>query len=1054
MISHFFIERPVFAWVVAILLMLAGLMSLRVLPVSQYPDIAPPIVRVGTVYPGASAAVVENSVTQVLEQELKGLEGLLYFNSTSSSDGESDIMLFFEHGRDAEVAQLMVQNKVNQVAYRLPASVQQNGINVTTLQNTFLMVAVFYDETGMMSDGDIADWLSHHIVDAVSRISGVGRVQNFGSSYAMRIWLEPHKLASYGLMPEDVISTIEAQNVEVPVGELGAQPSAAEQQLNVTVTALSRLQSAQEFRDLVIKTRTDGAVVRLGDVAEVAVGQENYGSVSRLNGMPASGMAIMTSPGANSLATAAAVKARLAQLQRSFPQGVKVMYPEDATRFVKRSISAVFQTLAEAVLLVVLVMFLFLQNWRATLIPAVTVPVVLLGTCAVLAAGGFSINTLTLFGMVLAIGLLVDDAIVVVENVERLMQQGLNARQATRRSMQEITSALIGIAVVLGAVFLPMAFFPGSVGVIYRQFSVTLVTAMALSVLVAITLTPALCALLLQKPAQQPAENNNTGSATWLQRSLQFFAGLQQKYQAALSAFLTRPRRFIVIYGLLGGAVWYGYQQLPTTFLPEDDQGTVMVRYMLPPGATYQRTAEVVQQIEQYFLQQEKKNVDAIYTVAGFSFSGSGQNAGIAFVNLRDWDERHGSENTAQAVASRATQQLNNSLRDAKMFAMVLPPVDGLGDTAGFEFWLQDSAAAGYETLTAKARQLTETISRDADVLFADADGSDITPQLRVLIDQQKASALGLDLDDVNDTLSIAWGGVYVNDFVHHGRVKKVMVQSAAAYRSQPEDLRHWFVRGNNGAMTPFSAFSQTRWEAGPSQLARFNGLPAVEISGAGLPGASSGDIMQMIEQQAGAVDGTAMAWSGLSYQDRISADQAPLLYAASILFVFLCLAALYESWSVPLAVMMVIPLGLAGAIAGVMLLGMKNDIFFQVGVLTTIGLAAKNAILIVEFAESRVQQGEAALSAVLTAAGQRLRPILMTSLAFGAGVVPLLLSSGPGAAGQNAIGASVLGGVISATSLAVFFIPLCYLLIAQLRQCWQARRTASDISNKSEFNT
>ncbi len=1030
MVSHFFIDRPVFAWVVAIAIMLAGLMTLRTLPVAQYPDIAPPIVRVGAMYPGASAAVVENSVTQVLEQELKGLEGLLYFNSTSSSSGETDIMLFFQHGQDAEVAQVMVQNKVNQVTYRLPQQVQQNGLSVTAMQNTFLMVAVFYDESGARSNSDIADWLSNSMLDALSRVPGVGRIQNFGSPYAMRIWLEPDKLASYSLMPQDVIATIEAQNAEVPVGELGALPAPDQQQLNVTVTALSRLRTVDEFRNLVLKTSTDGALVRLQDVARVEIGQESYGSISRLNGMPASGLAIMTTPGANSLATAAAVKERIEQLSRSFPHGVKVMYPEDATRFVKRSISAVFKTLAEAVALVVLVMFLFLQNWRTTLIPAITVPVVLLGTCAVLALGGFSINTLTLFGMVLAIGLLVDDAIVVVENAERIMQEeGVDALTATRRSMKEITSALIGVAVVLGAVFLPMAFFPGSVGVIYRQFSVTLVSAMGLSVLVALTLTPALCVSLLR------TKQNAAPATGWSARLARAIGGLQTAYRQRLQAFLNRPRRFAVIYLLLGLGVYYGYQKLPTTFLPEDDQGTVMVRYMLPPGATYERTAEVMRQIEDYFLTREKNNTAAIYTVSGFSFSGSGQNAGIAFVNLRDWDERPGSDNTAQAIAGRATRILNEELRDGRMFAMVLPPVDGLGDSAGFEFWLQDTAAVGIEALTAKAHELVERISESPDVLFADAEGSDIIPQLRIDIDQPKAAAMGLRPADVNSTLSAAWGGAYVNDFIHHGRVKKVMVQSDAPFRAQPSDLGEWYVRGVNGSMTPFSAFASTRWTSGPAQLARFNGLPAIEISGAGEAGASSGDIMAMIEKAAASMTDTNLEWAGLSYQDKISGDQAPVLYVVSVLFVFLCLAALYESWSIPVAVMLVIPLGLLGAVAGVMLLGMKNDIFFQVGVLTTIGLAAKNAILIVEFAESEIARGEMPMAAVVHAASQRLRPILMTSLAFGAGIIPLVFATGPGAAAQNAIGASVLGGVISGTALAIFFVPLCYLLIARLRQ-------------------
>lgn len=1031
MLSRFFIERPVFAWVFAILMMLAGLLGLRYLSVAQYPNIAPPIVEVSAVYPGASADVVENSVTQILEQELKGLDHLLYFDSSSSSSGAANITLVFEHDADPEVAQVQVQNKVNQVSYRLPRAVQQAGLNVTAQQGSFLMVVVFYDETGVRKDTDLSDWLATSVVDALARVPGVGAVENFGSPYAMRIWLQPHKLSSYGLIPDDVVRAIEAQNTEVPVGELGGRPSADEQRLNVTVTALSRLKTPEQFRAIVIKTAPDGAAVRLADVARVEIGSENYRGTSRLNGMPASGLAINLAPGANALDTAALVKEQLAQLAPAFPQGVKLMYPEDATRFVKRSITEVIKTLAEAVLLVVLVMFLFLQNWRTTLIPAIALPVVLLGTFAILALCGYSINTLTLFGMVLAIGLLVDDAIVVVENVERIMaEEGLDARAATLKSMQEITSALVGITMVLGAVFLPMAFFAGSVGVIYRQFSVTLVSAMALSVLVAVSLTPVLCASLL-KPSHSTKNFSQPPRTGLLARFGRGVIRLQQQYAQGLSVVLKRPVRFLAIYAVVLGGVFFGYQRLPTAFIPEDDQGTVMVRYMLPPGATYPRTAEVVKEIEHYFLTQEKANVEAIYTVAGFSFNGSGQNAGIGYIPLKDWSERKGFANSAQAIASRANQALGN-LRDAKVFAMVLPPIGGLGETNGFEMWIQDATAMGQATLAEKARQLVATASESPAVMYVDSDGSETSPQLRIDIDQQKASSLGLDLDDVNSTLSTAWGGTYVNDFVHRGRVKKVILQADAEYRSAPEDLQQWFVRGNDDAMTPFSAFTSLRWESGPTQLARFNGLPAIPVSGAGVPGMSSGELMADMEQLAREQGITHYAWSGLSYQEKLSSGQAPLLYAVSILFVFLCLAALYESWSIPFSVLMVIPLGLLGAVLSANLLGLARDIFFQVGVLTTIGLSAKNAILIVEFAESAVRQGQGVLAAVMAAATQRLRPIVMTSLAFGAGVIPLVWATGPGAAGQNAIGASVLGGVISATVFVIFLVPLCYLLVVR----------------------
>lgn len=1061
MVSRFFIDRPIFAWILAISIMLAGALCLRNLPVSQYPDIAPPMVRVAATYPGATAQVIENSVTQILEQELKGLQNLLYFNATSSSSGEAEIMLAFEQGTDPELAQIQVQNKVNQMSYRLPRAVQQNGLSVTTLQNSFLMVAVFYDKTAQRSDTDISDWMSNHIVDSISRVPGVGTVRAFGSPYAMRIWLQPHQLNNFALMPSDIISAIEAQNTEVPVGELGARPTSGEQQLNVTVTALSRLQTPQEFRDIVIKTRPDGGLVRLGDVARIEVGSENYSSTSRLNGLPASGLAIMLAPSANALATAEQVKTRVQQLSASFPQGIAVIYPEDATRFVKRSIKDVVHTLLEAVLLVVLVMFLFLQNWRATLIPAITVPVVLLGTFGVLALCGFSINTLTLFGMVLAIGLLVDDAIVVVENTERLMaEEGLDARTATQKSMREITGALIGIALVLGAFFLPMAFFSGSVGAIYRQFSVTLVAAMMLSVIVAITLTPALCAALLKPHSLKPHSLKTSDTKKTQPSSVAHklaekfnhrFNRIQQQYHQKVSHMLSRPTRFVVIYGLIIAGVCFGYLRLPTAFIPEEDQGTVMVRYMLPPGATYTRTAAVVKEIEQYFLTQETEVVDAIYTVSGFSFSGAGQNAGVAFVSLKDWSQREGEHNSTQALAQRATGELSK-LRDARVFAMVLPPIEGLGETNGFELWLQDISGLGHKKLTEHALGLVEKISENTQFQYADAEGSAPSPQLRIDIDQPKASALGLDLNDVNNTLNAAWGGVYVNDFIHQGRVKKVMVQADAAYRSAPDDLNDWFVRGNKNTMTPFAAFATTRWDSGPTQLRRFNGLPAIQITGAGTPGVSSGTVMQAVETQAAAISGTQYQWSGLSYQDKLSSGQAPLLYAASILFVFLCLAALYESWVIPLSVLLVIPLGVLGAVLGISLMGTSRDIFFQVGMLTTMALCAKNAILIVEFAEASLAQGKDLYAAAIHAASQRLRPIVMTSLAFGAGVLPLLFAQGPGAAGQNAIGASVLGGVISATLLTIFFVPLAYVCVANIRAYWA--RPAKEFSINSPANT
>ncbi|QNM94849.1 efflux RND transporter permease subunit [Chitinimonas koreensis] len=1041
MLARFFIDRPVLAWVLAIVVMLAGALAVRVLPVSQYPDIAPPSVMIGASYPGASAQVVENSVTQVLEQELKGLDNLMYFSSTSSSSGRAEIMLTFKQGTDPDIAQVQVQNKASQASSRLPPQVQQNGLSVSKLQSGFLMILAFYDKTDRRSDTDISDWLASTLQDPLSRVEGVGSVQNFGSSYAMRIWLDPHKLDSYGLMPGDVTDAIARQNTEVSVGELGARPAPAEQQLNATVTALSRLQTPEQFRDIVVKTRPDGAVVRLSDVARVELGNEQYGSTSRLDGHPASGLAIMLAPGANALTTAAAVKARVEALRGAFPAGIELAYAEDTTRFVKLSIREVVKTLVEAVALVVLVMYLFLQNWRATLIPAVTVPVVLLGTFGVLALAGYSINTLTLFAMVLAIGLLVDDAIVVVENVERIMRdEGLDARAATVKSMGEISGALVGIALVLGAVFLPMAFFGGSVGVIYRQFSITLVAAMALSVLVAICLTPALCATFLTAGAHGPGR----GFLGWFNR--RFDAG-QVRYAGLLRGLLGRPLRFGLCYLALVGAMLWLHQRLPTAFIPDEDQGTVMVQFNLPSGATYPRTARVVEAVERHFMQAEKDNIDAIYTLAGFSFGGPGQNAGMAFISLKDWSQRPGAERSAQAIAERANAAFAE-LRDAEVFSMVLPPIEGLGQTNGFEFWLQDISGQGTARLAEAGEELMRQARQDPRLMAVRANGDAAAPQLRVDIDQVKAGALGLDLADVNATLGTAWGGSYVNDFVHRGRVKKVFVQADAPWRSRPEDIRQWSVRGAGGAMTPFSAFASTRWEDGPAQLRRYNGLAASQVFGAAAGGVSSGEAMAAVEAIAGKLAGTSYEWSGLSYQDKLSSGQAPWLYAAAILFVFLCLAALYESWSIPCAVLLVIPLGVFGALLAVTLRGLPSDIYFQVGLLTTIGLAAKNAILIVEFAEAAVRRGAAAREAVIEGARLRLRPILMTSLAFGAGVVPLVLASGPGSASQNAIGTGVLGGVLCATVLAIFFVPLFYVAVrgvaGWLGGRWAPRRAAA----------
>jgi hydrophobe/amphiphile efflux-1 (HAE1) family protein len=1026
-IANFFIQRPVFAWVIAILIMLAGGVAIRTLPVSQYPDIAPPTVVVSANYPGASAQAVENSVTQVLEQQLKGIDGLMYFKSTSSSAGYAEISVTFRQGINPDTAQVQVQNKVSQATSRLPQAVQQQGVTVAKSQNNFLLIVALYDETDRRTDTDISDWMASNLRDPISRVDGVGSVQAFGAAYAMRIWLDPHRLASYQLMPSDVTAAIAAQNTQVSVGEIGARPSSPTQHLNATVTALSRLQTPEQFKGIVLKTQADGAVVRLGDVARVEIGSESYAETTRLNGHPAAGSAIMLAPGANALTTANAVKARIAELERSLPAGLRVAYAEDTTRFVKISIKSVIKTLLEAIALVVVVMFLFLQNWRATVIPAITVPVVLLGTFGVLAAFGYSINVLTLFGMVLAIGLLVDDAIVVVENVERVMhEEGLDAKAATIQSMKEITGALVGIAVVVSAVFLPMTFFGGSVGVIYRQFSVTIIASMALSVVVAIVLIPALCARFL-KPGVPPRTRGFLGAFN------RRFDAAQGRYVSVLGRILRKPLRFTAVYAAIVAGMGLLYVSLPGGFLPEEDQGSVMVALTLPAGATSGRTDEVNRAVEKHFLETEKDTTDTIFTLTGWSYSGSGQNMGMAFVSLKDWSERASADKRAHAIVERASAALSKQQRDAEVYGMVPPPIEGLGESNGFEFWLQDTSGMGAERLVQARERLVREAAKDKRLQSVRANSVAGTPQLQVDIDQLKASALRLSLDDVNTTLGIAWGGSYVNDFIDRGRVKRVYVQADAPYRSAPDDIGQWFVRGSTGAMTPFSAFATTHWSQGASQLERYNGLPAVQIQGAAAQGISSGTAMSAIETIAKKQSGTGQAWSGLSYQERLSGGQAPLLFALSILVVFLCLAALYESWSVPFSVMLVIPLGVLGAVIAAALRGLSNDIYFQVGLLATIGLSAKNAILIIEFAEAALRRGVPLMDAVAEGARLRLRPILMTSLAFLAGVIPLAVATGAGSGSQVAIGTGVFGGVLAATALGIFFVPLFYLLVKRM---------------------
>lgn len=1024
MIAHFFIHRPIFAWVISIVIMLAGIGSILSLPVAQYPDVAPPTIRIDTTYTGASAQTVENSVVQIIEQQLTGLDGLLYFSSSSSSSGSARIDVTFQKGTDADTAQVQVQNKVAQITTRLPKSVQNEGVRVTKAQNDFLMIVSLYDTTDTKMSVDVADYLLSNMQDPIARLEGVGTVQVFGGQYAMRIWLDPNKLASYNLIPSEISAAIIAQNVQVSAGSIGALPSSADQQLNATVTAKSQLQTPEEFANVIVKSDSNGAVVRLSDVARVELGSESYSNVTRLNGHPASGLAVMLAPGANALSTADRIKKIVAKMEPTMPDGYKVAYPKDSTKFIRISIEEVVKTLFEAILLVIVVMFVFLQNWRATLIPAIAVPVVLLGTFGVLEVFGYSINTLTMFGMVLSIGLLVDDAIVVVENVERIMrEEHLSPVEATEKSMREITSALIGIATVLSAVFLPMAFFGGSTGVIYRQFSITIVSSMILSVIVALTLTPALCASLLT-----PNHAVHThGFFGWFNTT---FDALIARYKNNVSSVIATPIRWMLLYGIIASVMALLMMRLPTGFLPSEDQGNSMVQFSLPEGASFKRSDAVAREIEHYFMDEESNNTEAIFTISGFSFSGSGQNAGMAFVSLKDWSERSGVENRADTIARRATKTLSR-VRDAQIFSLNPPAIQGLGQSNGFNFQLQALSDTDREKFKTFRDTLLDTVRQESMFTAVRLGSLGETPQLKVEIDEAKAVALGLSLSDVSTTLNYAWAGNYVNDFVDRGRIKKVYLQGDAPFRSKPEDLEQWYVKSSSDVMTPFSAFATTRWSYGAQSLTRYNGLASYEIQGSANSGVSSGVAMDKMEAlQAALPSGTSFAWSGLSYQERLSSGQTIKLYAISILVVFLCLAALYESWAVPFSVLLVIPLGVFGSVVAASLRGLENDVYFQVALLTTIGLSSKNAILIVEFAEAAYNRGSTLVEAAVEGSKLRLRPILMTSLAFIAGVLPLALSSGAGANSRISIGTGIMGGTLSATFLAIFLVPLFFVLV------------------------
>ncbi|ECN8551967.1 efflux RND transporter permease subunit [Salmonella enterica subsp. enterica serovar Typhimurium] len=1027
--ANFFIRRPIFAWVLAIILMMAGALAIMQLPVAQYPTIAPPAVSISATYPGADAQTVQDTVTQVIEQNMNGIDNLMYMSSTSDSAGSVTITLTFQSGTDPDIAQVQVQNKLQLATPLLPQEVQQQGISVEKSNSSFLMVAGFVSDNPNTTQDDISDYVASNIKDSISRLNGVGDVQLFGAQYAMRIWLDANLLNKYQLTPVDVINQLKVQNDQIAAGQLGGTPALPGQQLNASIIAQTRLKDPEEFGKVTLRVNTDGSVVHLKDVARIELGGENYNVVARINGKPASGLGIKLATGANALDTATAIKVKLAELQPFFPQGMKVVYPYDTTPFVKISIHEVVKTLFEAIILVFLVMYLFLQNIRATLIPTIAVPVVLLGTFAVLAAFGYSINTLTMFGMVLAIGLLVDDAIVVVENVERvMMEDNLSPREATEKSMSQIQGALVGIAMVLSAVFIPMAFFGGSTGAIYRQFSITIVSAMALSVLVALILTPALCATLL-KPVSAEHHEKKSGFFGWFNTR---FDHSVNHYTNSVSGIVRNTGRYLIIYLLIVVGMAVLFLRLPTSFLPEEDQGVFLTMIQLPSGATQERTQKVLDQVTHYYLNNEKANVESVFTVNGFSFSGQGQNSGMAFVSLKPWEERNGEENSVEAVIARATRAFSQ-IRDGLVFPFNMPAIVELGTATGFDFELIDQGGLGHDALTKARNQLLGMVAKHPDLLVrVRPNGLEDTPQFKLDVDQEKAQALGVSLSDINETISAALGGYYVNDFIDRGRVKKVYVQADAQFRMLPGDINNLYVRSANGEMVPFSTFSSARWIYGSPRLERYNGMPSMELLGEAAPGRSTGEAMSLMENLASQLpNGIGYDWTGMSYQERLSGNQAPALYAISLIVVFLCLAALYESWSIPFSVMLVVPLGVVGALLAASLRGLNNDVYFQVGLLTTIGLSAKNAILIVEFAKDLMEkEGRGLIEATLEASRMRLRPILMTSLAFILGVMPLVISRGAGSGAQNAVGTGVMGGMLTATLLAIFFVPVFFVVV------------------------
>jgi multidrug efflux pump len=1043
--SKFFIDRPIFAWVIALVIMLVGALSILKLPINQYPSIAPPAIAIQVNYPGASAQTVQDTVVQVIEQQLNGIDNLRYVSSESNSDGSMTVTATFNQGTSSDTAQVQVQNKLNLATPLLPQEVQQQGIRVTKAVKNTLMVIGLVSTDDSLSREDLANYIVSNMQDPISRTAGVGDFQVFGAQYAMRIWLDPAKLNKFQLIPLDVKNAIVAQNVQVSSGQLGGLPAVPGQQLNATIIGKTRLQTAEQFQKILLKVNRDGSQVRLSDVAEVALGGENYSINAQFNGQPASGIAVKLATGANALDTAKALRQTVSDLEPFFPPGMQVVFPYDTTPVVSESISGVIDTLIEAVVLVFLVMYLFLQNLRATLITTLTVPVVLLGTFGVLAAFGFSINTLTMFGMVLAIGLLVDDAIVVVENVERVMnEEGLSPKEATKKSMEQIQGALVGIALVLSAVLLPMAFFSGSTGVIYQQFSITIVSAMVLSVLVALIFTPALCATLLKPVSKGQGHASSRGFFGWFNRS---FDRSVQSYERGVSSMLRHKVPYLLAYLLIIVGMVVLFTRIPTAFLPEEDQGVLFAQVQTPAGSSSERTQAVVDQMRSYLLSDESDTVSSVFTVTGFNFAGRGQSSGMAFIMLKPWDERS-ADNNVFNLAKRAQQHFL-TYRDAKVFAFAPPAVLELGNASGFDVFLQDRAGVGHQQLLAARNQFLGMAAQSKILAGVRPNGLNDEPQYQLEIDDERASALGVTMADINSTLSIALGGSYANDFIDRGRVKKVYIQGQADARMSPQDLNKWYVRNGNDEMVPFSAFASGTWTYGPPKLSRYNGVESMEILGSPAPGYSSGDAMAEVERLAEQLPkGIGYAWTGLSYEERMAGSQAPALYALSLLMVFLCLAALYESWSIPIAVMLVVPLGIIGALLATSMRGLSNDVYFQVGLLTTIGLAAKNAILIVEFAKELHEQGRSLQEAAIEACRMRLRPIIMTSLAFMLGVLPLAISSGAGSGSQHAIGTGVIGGMITATVLAIFWVPLFFVVVSSWFSSKKTSNTPEDTAN------